>query len=284
LPVKATSSLESTIFRDDYFSELVSRYVDVFNLAYVAFTRAKSILIINCPQPEEPKRESTSAKEMNFLLEKTVRNLTQKELFTSCFNGDETTFEYGEMPILEKTTAPINSTFIERYYSYNYRDRIKLRLSGEDFLITSKDSRSVKNQGKIIHEILSEIGTTDDIGKAFGKAVYEGKITEDECQHMLKNLTKTISDLNVISWFDGSYEVLNERSILKKGNLHRPDRIMISGNSAVVIDYKSGDLELEKYHRQVNGYAHLLKESGFNRVEGYLWYLQLNKIEKVCEF
>ncbi len=98
LPIKATSSLEKTIFRNDYHTELVNRYVDVFNLAYVAFTRAKSVLILNCPQPEEPKRENSSAKPMNYLLEKAIQNLSKKENFSSCINTEDNVFEFGNIP------------------------------------------------------------------------------------------------------------------------------------------------------------------------------------------
>ncbi len=284
LPVKATSSLEKTIFKSDYYSELVSKYVDVFNLAYVAFTRAKSVLIINCPQPEEPKRESNSAKEMHFLLEKTIQKLAQKEIFLSCFNEDEHTFEFGNIPDVIQEPQQISSTYIKKYHAYDFRERIKLRLSGENFLTTDEYSRSVKNRGKIIHEILSEIETYNDIEKAVGNAVFEGRITEQESNSIKENLTEIITSPQIKQWFDGTYNVINERNLLKKGLLLRPDRIMISGNSAIVVDYKTGDLALDKYQRQVNEYAKLLKETGIESVVGYLWYIQLHKVEKVCEY
>ena len=284
LPVKATSSLEKTIFKIDYYSELVSRYVDVFNLAYVAFTRAKSVLIINCPQLEEQKKESNSAKEMHFLLEKTIQKLAQKEMFSTCFDEESGIFEFGKMPVFIPEPEQNNSTFIDKYHSYDFKDRLKLRLSGEDFLVTDNQSRSVKNQGKIIHEILSEIETSEDIEKAVGKAIFDGKITDQESTSTKENLVRIITHPKVENWFNGSYTIINERSILKKGLLLRPDRIMISGNSAIVVDYKTGDLELEKYQRQVREYAQILKETGYERVEGFLWYIQLHKVEKVCEY
>lgn len=284
LPVKATSALEKTIFRNDYYSELVSRYVDVFNLAYVAFTRAKSILFINCPQPEEPKAESNAAKPMHYLLEKAIKKLCQKEIFSLCLNDDGKAFEFGDIPTSIAEPKPVHAAFIENYHYYNYRERIKLRLSGEDFLITDNQSKSVKNRGKILHEILSGIKTSDDIEKAISKTVFEGKITEQESSSIKENLLDIISSPNVKNWFNGSYSVINERSIFKKSIQLRPDRIMISGNSAVVVDYKTGDLELNKYKKQVDQYAKILKETGFEKVESFLWYIQLKKVEKVGEY
>jgi len=86
------------------------------------------------------------------------------------------------------------------------------------------------------------------------------------------------------SWFDGSYAVYNERSLLKFDILLRPDRIMISGKKAVVVDYKTGESKSDNYQWQVKRYARILKETGMENVQGYLWYIRLNEVEKVCEF
>ncbi len=284
LPVKATSTLEKTIFRTDYYNELVNRYVDVFNLAYVAFTRAKSVLIINCPQSEETKKETNSAKTMDYLLKKSLQNLSQTNMFSMCFSEDESLFEFGKIPAFQPEKMHVTSEYLKRYHAYDFRDRIKLRLSGENFLLPDEHWRSVKNKGKIIHEILSEIETFDDIGKAVVNAIFEGRITEQESRSIKKNLQEIISNPQVKNWFDGDYTIINERSLLKKDVLLRPDRIMVSGNSAIVVDYKTGEQVSEKYQRQVKKYAQLLKETGFGRVEGYLWYIQLHKVEKVCEY
>ncbi len=176
------------------------------------------------------------------------------------------------------------STFIEKYHSYDFRERIKLRLSGENFLTTDEHSKSVKNRGKIIHEILSEIETFNDVEKAIANAIFESRITEEESKSIRENLTDIINNPKVKPWFDGSYKVINERNILKNGLLLRPDRIMISGDSAIVVDYKTGDLKLANYQQQVKRYAQLLNESGFEHVYGYLWYIQLHQVEKVVEF
>lgn len=284
LPIKATSSLEKTIFKNDYYSEFVNRYVDIFNLAYVAFTRAKSVLIINCPKPEEPKNETNSAKQMHYLLEKSIQYLIQKEKFSMCLREDENIFEFGEIPLFTPKPEQSTSNYIEKYYAYDFRERIKLRFTSDNFLVTDERSRSVKNRGKILHEILSGIERTNDIQKAVANAVFEGKITEQESKPMEENLTEIINNPKVKYWFSGNYKVINERSILKKGQLLRPDRIMISENTAIVVDYKTGDQVFDKYQGQVKKYAQLLKETGFEHVDGYLWYIQFQRVEKVCEY
>ncbi len=49
----------------------------------------------------------------------------------------------------------------------------------------------------------------------------------------------------------------------------------------MVVDYKFGELEPEKYRRQIREYAELLRQMGYERTEGYLWFVRLQRIEKV---
>ena len=48
----------------------------------------------------------------------------------------------------------------------------------------------------------------------------------------------------------------------------------------IVIDFKTGN-PYPAHHKQVKQYITLLKEMGYNKVSGYLWYLDNNNIEDV---
>ena len=56
---------------------------------------------------------------------------------------------------------------------------------------------------------------------------------------------------------------------------------MTRGRRAVVVDYKFGRRDPERYRRQLREYADLLRGMGYDRTEGYLWYVKLGTIEKV---
>ena len=57
---------------------------------------------------------------------------------------------------------------------------------------------------------------------------------------------------------------------------------MISGDRAVVVDYKFAAEPNEDYHRQVKDYISALQEMGcYTTIEGYIWYVHLDKIECV---
>ena len=54
---------------------------------------------------------------------------------------------------------------------------------------------------------------------------------------------------------------------------------MITGNRVVVVDYKFGEHADQRYHSQVRNYLKLIRQMGYDEVEGFLWYVELNKIE-----
>ena len=56
---------------------------------------------------------------------------------------------------------------------------------------------------------------------------------------------------------------------------------MITGNRVVVVDYKFGEYADQRYHSQVRNYLKLIRQMGYDEVEGFLWYVELNKIEAV---
>lgn len=281
LPVVAGTQMEKSFFKNEYYEEKVSTIIDTFNLIYVAFTRAKSALIINCPAPNENSREP--GRSAHYLLKKSLGNLSGKEQFTECWNDDRTTFEFGELPKSSGEKEVSTSVLIKKYQFNDFGDKIKLRTSGDDFLIAGEKNKSIKNRGKIIHDILSEIETQNDIKKACLKALNNGLINEAELAEIEDKLQRSLKNPQIKSWFDDTYLVINERSLLTKERILRPDRMMFSEDEAIVVDYKTGDKKSDSYNRQVKRYAKTLKETGVKKVTGFLWYINQNEVEKVCE-
>ena len=73
-------------------------------------------------------------------------------------------------------------------------------------------------------------------------------------------------------------------SIHDKGSVvgqSRPDRVMVKGGRAVIVDYKFGAEKLKIYRQKMEYYKELISRMGYTSVEGYLWYLTRSEIEKV---
>ncbi len=281
LPVVAGNDMKKSHFKTEYFTEKANVIIDTFNLIYVAFTRAKSALFINCPAPKENSR--TPGKSANHLLKEALEVLSSQNTFSKCWNTEHDVFRFGSLPTVTNQNTLSKSVLITNYKFNNFGEKIKLRATGEEFLIEGEKNSSIKNTGKIIHDILADINTGEEIDATCLKAFNNGIINETELAEIKKTLKSSLADPQIAHWFDGSYEVINERSLLTSDSILRPDRIMISGNRAIVVDYKTGAKKSENYDRQVKRYAKTLKETGIEKVTGFLWYINQNEVEKVCE-
>ena len=82
-------------------------------------------------------------------------------------------------------------------------------------------------------------------------------------------------------WFSGNWKVKTEVPVLpKSGDLYRLDRVMLKRDSAVVIDYKTG-FPTKTDKNQVYEYIQLLREMGYEHVDGYLLIIEKNELLKV---
>ena len=160
LPVMADSTMKISEYANDYFEEKVNTFIDTMNLIYVAFTRAKSILMINCPKPTIKQNGEESGKGTDRLLLEALRRLNQKSEFAGSFDENTYRFLFGSLPDYEKSNNTSNTNYLKQYSFNDFSQKISLRISGEDFLIEGKRHHSERNLGKLIHEILSSLVLT----------------------------------------------------------------------------------------------------------------------------
>lgn len=276
-PVKATKIVENSYFRNEYIKEKSSNYIDNLNLIYVAFTRAKSALLIHAPDSEKP------GKKINSLLKLAIENMATDQTFSNCWNEESKVFNFGELhfTIENKIEEPVKA--LDKYHYTDFKSKINLRYSSDDFLSADSTGKTSKNKGKIIHEILSMVTNEDQISKACKSALSNGKINEKECIQLQEFIPTQIKHLKLENWFNGSMKILNERNVITPEGLLRPDRMMVDNNTVIVVDYKTGEQKSEKHIEQVMQYAHHLKSVGYKKVTGFLWYIILGEVEKVCE-
>ena len=66
-----------------------------------------------------------------------------------------------------------------------------------------------------------------------------------------------------------------------KGDILRLDRLIIKGNHAIVVDYKTTIDQLNEHKEQVSCYMSALKTTGFKQVNGYILYVSDLKLVEV---
>lgn len=298
VPVDYSKKLLETIYADDYRNEHIQNTVDNLNLLYVAFTRASKNLFVIGKRSNNGKVQSRSE-----IIYKCLPEINET-LINSTLTGideemDDIVFEYGTLAADDKKEKrESDNVFLRPSKQYNVNTDItgiavEFRQSNKsrDF-ITNNDSDKEKGMyiktGNILHKLFSMIHSTEDVDNIlkqfeFDGILYDDSITADKMRSLL---SKRLSDKRIADWFDSRWNVFNECSILffdKEKNKvieRRPDRVITDGNEMKVIDFKFGK-PCEEYKEQVRQYMKLLESMGNKNIEGYLWFVYSNKIEKV---
>ncbi len=288
LPVEYSSKLGQSIFAEEYFDEQMHLYIDSLNIAYVAFTRAKHELICMTPAPQKPVNETEKVNSISTLLNICfqLNNHAGNTIeLADHYNTEEQKFELGKSSLLYETTQKKEDETSEHLTDYpvvNSNDRLKIRHKSLEFLLEDTElTANPVNYGTIMHKVLQEITLKSDQGRVLADFVRNGYITEDESLFIQKELAAFWSMPGTEEWFAKDVNVLNEASILTpQGDIYRPDRVILKGEEATVIDYKFGEKEEEHHIRQVLRYMKLITEMGY-QCKGYICYISLRKIVEV---
>lgn len=285
VPVKYSKGLLNTIYAHEYLDEKRSAFIDNLNVAYVAFTRAKEEMILFAPLEKKPEDQRH--------IGSVIRNALITSLPADCLmdpdrqyislsemqTPDSTLFEMGSWwPITQKSSNDTEEVQLSGYISVPPGNRLQLRLHGKGYF---KDKEE-RLYGNMMHEILAAIRYPGDIPGAVAEYVRSGSLREDEADEMEQNIFRFIETPGVAEWFSPDARIVNETDILiADGSFLRPDRVVMTDDKIIVIDYKFGKVRRPQYVRQVGRYVQMIAAMGYRNVEGYIWYVELGETERV---
>lgn len=300
-PLKLNSSIAKTYFQPSYSDELFQTLMDNLNVLYVAFTRPEYRMYVLAPykkQKEKAKKEKEKEVEESDKIALNVSSLLMK-LLEGELQSVKKTDEAGEETLSH--LAYIRGKAVAKYelgQSHGQEEKERLSLAYQpiqqwETLIRARLQHNVvyrakgsvqaqkMTEGIVLHEALSHVKTIADIPRAVDFLTFNGSITENQRQFFADQLHRITQHPIAQDWFDARWTVKNEAEIsTAKGKLIRPDRVILKGQTAIVIDYKTGNPS-PKYHNQIAEYATYLKEMGYTDVKAYLYYFQTDTVEEV---
>lgn len=281
----AFNAMKDSYFEKEYYQERYMNDIDNLNLMYVAFTRPKENLFVFTKKSKKEINHISTASEIVckfFDDEKNIENFQKED------NGDFFSYTVGELMHAEILSGERQKTVMEGSSLSRksmFQPKPLQRYSYREFFISGgKRDLSPVNKGLLMHRLLSEMNTCDDIPRVIQSLVAEGLLEAEEKEILIRDLTAKINGLPQIrSWFSNQWErVRIESAILTpEGLLYRPDRVMINGNSVCAVDYKFGEITSDAHRRQMQRYLALITEMGYEEVKGFLWYYSLNRIDEV---
>ncbi len=272
LPLRYSRALGDTYYATEYFEEKMHAYIDNLNVAYVAFTRAREELHIYSPAPKISAKSRVG----------NISALMEEILFPGGCGGEEQVYDTGADWCAERRSqsdAPeVPILQAGGYHSIEPGSRLHLRLQGKGVFGEGKD----RAYGTLMHRILSEVGDLNHVEETVDAFVRSGELSAAESVTVCENIRHWLSDERVQAWFAPDVKVWTEREILQPdGTFYRPDRVIELPDEVVVVDYKFGNVERSGYKKQVNTYTSLIREMGYPRVSGFIWYVTLGKLERV---
>ena len=284
VPIRVSKDLLTSFFAPSYTHEVLETAQDSINILYVASTRAVQelhIWLLPDKLPSDKKKEDIPSGMINLVMD-TMPNLALEQE-----QAEETLYQtlghleplstlnlpqYKEEKSKGNKTSDEQNITISNIQSFEAQDRIAELREG----LAHFDKRTKRDEGIIMHEILSQITTAQDLDRAIQVATLKGYLAPERSDALQTFLSKLITQEHTHAWFDGSGRVLNENPILGDNLSYRPDRIIIYSDRADIIDYKFG-IAKSQHREQVLNYGYLLRKilgEGF-QVRTYLWYIDL---------
>ncbi|MRR20168.1 hypothetical protein EG827_08225, partial [bacterium] len=271
-----SSRLDDSLFAEEAKMEKASDWLDGVNLLYVACTRAVDALFVMAP--DVPNMTSGGASAAS-LINEAAGGLPDDFRWTE---GDNLRIvECGDLPVVGRDDHEPRME-MNRYSVSELRGALRLRTGGalplDEMKLGEPGGRAY---GIMMHELLSRVKTTADIDAAVEFACSSGLLPLAGREMVASRVHAMLSSGRVREWFDGTYDVMTEATIiLPTGAARRPDRVMIRDGSVMVVDYKFG--EPSPGHRyQAASYRELLREMGYTGVKSWLWYVEKDIVEEV---
>jgi len=249
--------------------------LDNINVFYVAFTRPEKRMYVIAQKPKENKyrKETIPSVYVQIInLIKTHEN----------YNEEEGRLVLGKREKEEKSKKEKKEA--TKYKGPNvktWRNDLALSLDKNALELELKELDE-REYGKAVHYIWSNISTPDDLTEAVEKAVVRGILPLYLKNEVERSIAECLQLEQVKTWFElKNAEVLNEMAIVSEtGQSYRPDKVILSENQTVVIDYKTGNAR-KSHQKQIIEYSDLLKEMGYENLKLYLLYMKERKVLEV---
>lgn len=287
-PISYHKTMKESVYKECYADETLQLWVDNLNLLYVAFTRACHNLIV---WGKEDSKDSVSK-----LLSESLANMTGLQIKQTETEKQTIVYEYGEVSVPERkkeassdnplhatpTPVPIHIESLQTDIEFRQSNQSAQFIKGE----SDAEKPDYIQQGELLHQVFASIRKTSDVAQAVEELCFEGVIASAKQKEQILKLSEwALNNPHVKAWYDGSWQLYNERSIIytdSEGTMQtrRPDRVMIKGEKAVVVDFKFGNKH-DEYNGQVREYMKLLSLMGYTNIKGYLWYVFANELEEV---
>ena len=282
LPINYGTSMNESIYQEEYRKEKLQLWVDSLNMLYVALTRPRKNLVVWCRDGQKNTISELMASAIAGKLEAESKDEGITYQMGEVCPSEEPTKEKVEVNKLniKPQSISVRMESIDTNIEFKQSNRSASFIEGED-----DGSGKYIRQGEIMHNLFAMVRTPKDVPSAIERLRMEGIIESGAHERQILKLTNwALNHPKVKEWFSGTWELYNECAILYRENgvlqTRRPDRVMIKDGEVIVVDFKFGK-PYPEYEAQVREYMDLLEDMGYDHVRGYIWYVFYNELEEI---
>ena len=254
-----------------YYKHQSEQELDNINLLYVALTRAIEQMHIISTKDISSKGEVNTKKYSGLLI-----NYLQH---LGIWNDAEEIYSFG-IPIaigtkkLSKSSTNQKEMHLQQAFISTAKEDHNIRVVTKSGLLWDTNQQEAIEKGNLIHNIMAQIKTSDDIDYVITDFLKSSTINEEQAKFLKQTVTNILEHPKLQDYYSSNYIVYNERDIISKdGIILRPDRIVLnSQNEAIIMDYKTG-LEAKKYEQQLQSYQDVLEDMKISVKKKILIYI-----------
>lgn len=251
-----------------YFEEWMLRAMDCINEVYVAFTRARKHLFMNLIESKDRPNSFIAGDIVRFALE---------ALGADAANLYDTHLP-DPVPETEKQSGedPEDTWVFDQYAQGSYLKQS----SGKEKAEKHAEQRDTYvRRGTLAHHLLARVDDVKALDAELTKMQKEGLVLQEEISVLRNLVCNTLEHPELKALQEGATVIYRERPILDtNGNIYRPDKILIKGDRAIVIDFKFTGSETPKHRKQVQEYQKLLSGMHYKSVSAFLFYGNTGKL------
>ena len=270
--------LGNTDFEEAFREETLESVLDVLNKTYVAFTRAREKLFISGPQH---MGRSSGFQKINQFMEaifeqlpievnKSEKNYILKYDYNSIYKKQS----------LEEDREGVSP--LDTYPNASYARHLSIRSDSDKFFMLQESpvSKNITLAGQV-YEVLSRMASAFDAQAVVKQLVAEGRVDDRDAAEVTSRVEKLMHSPQMQAWFIGDYEVVTERELVYGGRVLRPDRVMVKGDEAVVLNYHK-ESAAPVHESLLRREMEAIKALGHPKTQGYLVYVDPVEIREVA--
>ncbi len=239
--------------------------LDNINLLYVTLTRAVEQLYV-ISKKEISAKGDLNTKKYSGLLITYLQHL-------GLWNDIELKYHFGTQKRAIKPSKPSKKAIIQEQFISNSKESQNIKIVTKSGLLWDTNQQEAIEKGNLIHDILAQIKTIDDIDFVMTDFLSASIINKKQATILKPIINKIVTHYELKDYYNLKYTIYNERDIiLNNGVVLRPDRLVVQGAEVVIIDYKTG-VEDKKHEQQLQLYQDALETMNLKTKRKILVYI-----------